>query len=139
MIYLCYVNEETRWDNMYAWADKWAHNFSFFPIIVDYIGNRPKNSIPAPIVVDTFDEARSLPQLVDMTWVYLTLDGSTMLPDFQHPVDDAVYAIGSDFNGFGDHVIDGVTIQLPPTQMYAGLTIPMPAYDRYLSSEGKKK
>jgi len=38
--------------------------------------------------------------------------GDIILDEYEHPVDNVVYALGSDFTGFDNHNMDGITIKL---------------------------
>jgi len=134
MVYLCYVQESTNFQQIYQWIDKWCHNHKVFPVI---IGGESTNTRFAPWRFPTYDDARNSPELKDASWVYLDLDGEVTLDEFEHPQGDTVYALGSDYSGFDNHVRDGIIVTVEGGQQYAAVIAPSVLYDRYIKGKIK--
>ena len=134
MIYLCYVHEETKFQEIYQWIDKWCHNAKVFPVII-YEGQHQTTF--APWYFRSYNEARYSEELRNAHWVYLDEHSGVQLHEYVHPEEDVVYALGSDYDGFGDHIKSGDVVSVEGGQQYAAVIAPSVLYDRYL--KGKLK
>jgi len=136
MIYFCYVEEETNFQQMYQWIDKCCHVHDIFPVIIN--PQKPQSTQFPPWRFPSFCSARNSPELKDMSWVYVDLNGDIELSHYHHPEDNAVYVVGSDSAGFDGHEIQGDRIFIPIGQQYAAIIAPMVMYDRNLYVSGRR-
>jgi hypothetical protein len=120
--------------------NKWGSSFGMTPIFMDREGLlRPSRSVK---IFRHINEALADPDLAQLTWVWLHSSGDTILDEFDHPKDNAIYCIGSDRVGFERDVSQlphhHVRLRLEGDQ-YAAIATALTVYDRYLYLIGRRK
>jgi hypothetical protein len=120
---------------------KWAYDFDMDVVYVDREGLlSPSKSLK---IFSSIAEALVDPDLSKLAWVWLTADGDVALDEFEHPKDDVVYCIGSDYVGFEGRKandLPGKHVRLRfDDEWYAVMTTAMLCYDRFLYCLGRRK
>ena len=136
--YLLFHSQTSGWGREYAWIDKWASMGGLTPVIIDPVKPRNDNPEYAPLVFWTMQEAVESPLFKDAQWVYFDPNARLRLDELEHPTGDVVYALGSDYFGFGaTELPEGVSVSilgLPET--WAGMCVPCLVYDRIVKGVG---
>ena len=104
--YLLFHREPVRFDNRYAWVDKWCALGDMWPVCIDASATEEEVArTQPPLVCRTLEEALALPTFHGHTFVWLDPQAQVYLDEFAHPEDGVVYCVGSDVVGFGglDH------------------------------------
>jgi len=117
---------------------RWIRYFDAEPVVIDEMDQFYGKEGTTPAALD-LDEA--LAAYPDHQWVFLHPDADTFLDEFEHPDGQVMYAIGSDFDGFGRPVGDlpGVKVKLRnPDEILAKLVVPVVLYDRHLHKLGRR-
>jgi hypothetical protein len=142
--YLLYYRETSRVESTNAYMKRMAFYHGMETIVIDRKGDMP-GSVPR---FPTIDEAMKDPRFKDLTWVWLILENSDeYLDEYEHPQDNVIYCIGSDFDGFDGKPISELPgpklklRQIPKEEgeWYATTVIPLVAYDRFLYLQGRRK
>lgn len=137
--YILYFREEGRFENQIAWLSKNAWLYNMNQIVIDTIGGM-KYSDELP-VFSTINEAIEFYK--DYTWVFLDHRADSYIDEFDHPIDNVIYAVGSDYTGlFNDKKPEGKLIKMRAREEgehYASLIVPILLYDRFLYLNGRRK
>ena len=122
----------------YTWMDRFITYFGMEMQLIDPAGVFKRESGRFPVVYYTLDEA--LDALKDLTWVFLDSQGEYILDEFDHPMEQTVYAFGANVDGFGKSLQGlGHTVKLRlPDEIYALHALPIVLYDRALKLAGRK-
>jgi hypothetical protein len=127
MVYLMYFREQSNFSDSHPWIDKLLNLFGVKPIVI--CPGMTSKDVP---YFDTVQEAYEA--FSDYTWIWLDANGDKYLDEITHPEDSVVYAVGSDYTGFGDFVGEGQRIKLRIAETFAPMVVPMVLYDRALRS-----
>lgn len=137
MVKFLFYKEETQ-HSEFPWMDKWLNFFGVIPIVIDREGPYSKKNPTDYFLYKTLQEAIDDTAHKNDLWVWLDRDGNDFLDEFEHPKDNVVYCIGSDFDGFQEIEFFGKVLKIrPPTEAadgewYAYMALPLVLYDRYL-------
>lgn len=143
MVYLLFYDEVTNFDKSYAWMDKWQAVYGMQPVTIKREGTLSK-SLKS---FRTIKEAVNDPDLSKLKWVWMCPGvDAEYLDEFDHPEDNVVYCIGSDYDGFDNLPVDelpGVKIKLRQPvghtgEWFAAMVIPLVVYDRFLKLNDRR-
>jgi hypothetical protein len=89
----------------------------------------------------SYKDARSSELLSDLQWVWLDEVGDINLDEYVHPVDNVVYVLGQEQEGFGDCLTPGdhVRVRIPALAdaiASPSLLVPILCYDRWAYING---
>src|SRR3989344_3626760 len=113
-------------------------------VIIDSTGEI-EPSAQNPFVFKTFDEARAHPELAKLKWVFFHARAKEYLQEYDHPEDNVIYCVGSDWMGFGHGPgeLDGDWLRVAAPdpgrddgiqEFHAATLLPLIVYDRALKS-----
>ena len=129
--YLLFHSQTSGWGREYSWIDKWASFAGLKPVVIDPQRKRNEDPNQAPLVFWTMKDALASPLFEDVQWIYFDPNSRLFLDELEHPSGDVVYALGSDYFGFGvTELPEGISVAvrgLPET--WAGMCVPCLAYD----------
>lgn len=120
-----------------------GYMFGFQQVIIDPTGNTRPSAIGFPLVLKTIDEARGHPELSKLKWVYFHAHAKKTLQEYEHPKDNVIYCVGSDWTGLGHDFeeLDGDILRVAAPdpdsddgkrEFFAASILPIVAYDRAL-------
>lgn len=136
-VYLLHYHEATNADPSIC---KWAGMFDMLPVYIDRDGRRGKSK--SIKIFPHIEEATVDPDLRKLTWVWLDSGADVYLDEFEHPDDDVVYCIGSDYVGFDADISEfpGVRVKLrQESDLYAVMAAAMLCCDRSMFLSGRRK
>ena len=144
MVKLLYYREQTRHPNHPSWISKYLNLYGIYPMIIDRLGDWVGAN---PWIYASLDSALSDPANAGFDWVWMDAKGGVLLDKFEHPEDNVIYCVGSDYIGFdGKDVmtLPGTKVKLHTlpdydAEWFASLLVPLICYDRFLFLEGKRK
>ena len=141
--YLLYYRETSRVESTHAYMKRFATMHGMETVVIDRKGDMPGSVKRFPDI----KAAMAAPDLAGHEWVFLDAKGDVHLDKYPHPVDDVVYCIGSDFDGFDGldvKELPGVKVkirQLPNRkgEWYASIVAPIVVCYRYMYMQGRGK
>ena len=131
---------DVRYERSYSWIHKHCGAYGLVPLVIDptrtWATARP--DLPQ-LIYHSLADVLADPRFVRCEFVWLDA-GGTPLHEFDHPVDNVVYCVGSDADGFGNASFAGSRVQVLDTEaeLYAAFVIPILCYDRWLYLQGRR-
>lgn len=102
--HILFFREQSRVLAEYSFMMHVLGQSGFEPIVIDLDASWPDTK--CDFIYTSLAEALVCPRLAGCTWVWFDPDGETILDEYEHPADNVIYCIGSDFTGFGEHAPD---------------------------------
>lgn len=120
-----------------------GYMFEFKQVIIDPTGKMQSSVMGFPLVLKSLEEAKSRPELANLKWVYFHAHSKKTLQEYQHPEDNVIYCVGSDWTGlgYGPEDLDGDVLRVSAPdpdsddgerEFHAASILPIIAYDRVL-------
>lgn len=136
MVYVLFFREQqASFDFQPNWMNKLSAMYGLGNIVINLKDDWPNPSEPRTYRFKTLTEARFHPELKNLRWVWMVPGVEENLSTFEHPKDNVVYAIGSDFDGFGDFPIpesDQLLALDETDEIRASICVHHVVYNRYL-------
>ena len=128
-----------------VYTTKFVSTYGMHYVVIDREG-RWLDKSKHPWVYATVDEAVVDSDHSGDTWVWLHPDATDYLDEYEHPEENVIYCVGSDYDGFdGKNIseLSGVKLKIrqPPNQegeWFAGMIVALVCYDRFLYLEGRR-
>ena len=141
--YLLYFRETSRVEATASYMKRFAWLHDMDVVVIDRKGDMPGSAKRFATIADAIAD----PDLSELTWIFLDACGETYLDEYEHPADDVVYCIGSDFDGFDGTPHDelpGTLLKLRQVpehtgEWFASIVAPLVVYDRFLYLQGRRK
>ena len=131
------------WPSCMVRADQVVGMFNWNIVYLDMVGQLNQGQEGNPLIVHSLDEALAHPDLMALQWVWLHPKGTDTLQKYEHPSDNVVYCVGSDFVGFDNKEVselNGDVLRVwtpdPNREYYAETVIHLVVYDRALKTLG---
>lgn len=129
-----------------GFTTKFIGTYGMHYVVIDRQGRWLAKS-KHPWVYPTVDAAIADPDHAGDTWVWLHADADMYLDEFEHPAENVIYCVGSDYDGFDGKSISelpGVKLKLrqPASHIgewFAGMVTSIVCYDRFLYLNGRRK
>jgi hypothetical protein len=126
MTHILFYRESNTMARDYAYMDRLISMFGFIPIAID-------RSLEEETHYDghaypSLSRALTDPRWDGFTWIWMDHRGSRDLESFHHPLDGAIYCIGSDTDGFQNIEHPGDRLRLPDDmggETFASLVMPV--------------
>lgn len=139
MVYMLWYKGKSGFQSVHSWIDKLCGTYNFYPIVIDQ-ENAGKNDFTYASLDDVLKDKK----YKDYKWVWLDSKGDQILDEYEHPKENVIYCIGSDFDGFGRDISklkgDKVRIRQDKKEdWFAAIIVPLVIYDRYLYLKGRRK
>lgn len=124
---------------------KFISTYGMHYVVIDREG-RWLDKSKHPWVYPTVDEALADSDHADDTWVWLHAEADDYLDEYEHPEENVIYCVGSNYDGFDGKDINelpGVKLKLrqPPRHVgewFAGMVTALVCYDRFLYLNGRR-
>jgi hypothetical protein len=139
MVHVCFPGDKGFFDQVWSWFDLNCSKYNLSPIVIDP-PNREKRELSGktdafPPIYSTYEDAYKVNP--DLQWIWMDSSADIYLDEFDHPKDNAVYAIGHEIDGFSGE-FPGIKVKIRFDETYGPLVLPMLLYDRWLYLEGKR-
>jgi|GEM_PF-4630600 len=143
MVYFLYYKEDVVFGGTFSWIDKWCAMYGLRPIVIDKERGKPDGTKNG-FTYSSLDEAVKNKKYKDHKWVWLDSEGDKILDEYDHPKNNVIYCVGSDYNGFGRNngKLKGDIVkirQFKDINRFAATVVPMVIYDRFLYLEDRRK
>ncbi|OGY12835.1 MAG: hypothetical protein A3A58_01560 [Candidatus Blackburnbacteria bacterium RIFCSPLOWO2_01_FULL_41_27] len=120
-----------------------GYMFGFKQVIIDPTGEMQSSVMGFPLIFKSLEEAKAHSELANLKWVYFHAHSKKTLQEYQHPEDNVIYCIGSDWTGLGysPEELDGDVLRVSAPdpdsdngerEFHAASILPIIAYDRAL-------
>ncbi len=130
-----YRETTTAIENQHPFVDQFLGMFNYQGWVIDRERDWPDRTR----AFTSLDEAWAHPGFVGYQWVYFSSDAPTWLDEYVHPIDNVVYVIGSDDDGYDGkplRELRGAVLSIrgwePGRNYYAATCVPIICYDRWL-------